>query len=98
MGTFLGKTFALAVSLSLLVPGLACAASGAASKLILVADTRGLKGLQAWLANIYNESHLQFALLTIVVIPVGGLILGLLADLVLGWVGLDLKSRELAEH
>ncbi len=37
-------------------------------------------------------------LLTIVIIPVVGLIFGVLADIIMNWIGLDLKHRELAEH
>jgi hypothetical protein len=52
----------------------------------------------AWWANLYNESHVEFTILTVIVIPVVGLCFGLLADVVMKWIGLDLKNRELAEH
>jgi len=96
MRTFLAKASVLAVFLCL--PGAVLAAGGAAKNLVIVADTRGLSSWAVWLANIYNESHIQFTLFTIIVIPITGLILGLLADLVMRRIGLDLKSRELAEH
>ena len=66
--------------------------------LVLVADTRKLTGWEAWWANLYNESHLYFTLVTVVIIPVVGLCFGLLADIVMSRIGIDLKSRELAEH
>lgn len=98
MLTFPRKTFALLVCLNLLVPRLAMASEASAGNLVIVADTRGLSGWAAWLANLYNLSHIQFTLFTVIAIPVAGLILGSLADLVMRRIGLDLKSRDLAEH
>ena len=99
MHAFRKKAFGLAVCITLLLPGLVLAAGeGAVSRLVIVADTRGLNGWMAGLANLYNESHLYFTVFTVITIPVVGLILGLLADVVMGWIGLDLKSRKLAEH
>jgi hypothetical protein len=34
----------------------------------------------------------------VVSIPIVGLLFGVLADLIMGAIGIDLKSRELAEH
>jgi len=82
----------------LLAPGVALAAGEKVANLVMVADTRRLTGWEAWWANLYNESHLYFALLTVVIIPIVGLIFGVLADIVMGHIGIDLKSRELAEH
>jgi hypothetical protein len=82
----------------LLLPEIAQAAGGKAAPLVVVADTRKFSGWEAWWTDLYNESHLYFALLTVVLIPIVGLIFGVLADLVMGHIGLDLKSRELAEH
>lgn len=65
---------------------------------VLVADTRKLHGWEAWWANLYNESHMVFALVTIIIIPVCGVILGLLADVVMSRLGIDLRNRALAEH
>ena len=69
-----------------------------ASTLVLVADTRKLSGIEAWWANVYNEGHLAFALATVVIVPVTGVILGSLADVVMSRLGIDLKKRALAEH
>jgi hypothetical protein len=82
----------------LLAPGVALAAGEKVANLVVVADTRKLTGWQAWWANLYNESHLYFTLITVVSIPIIGLIFGVLADLIMGHIGIDLKSRELAEH
>ena len=86
--------------LTLLLCPLACfaAASGGAEAIVIVADSRRYSGWQAWWTNLYNESHLYFALVTIVVIPVVGVILGGLTDLAMARIGINLKSRALAEH
>ncbi len=98
MGKVCTRMFGLLAALAGLWPGLGHAAAGPAAPLIVVADTRHLTGWQAWFANLYNESHFYFTVLTVVAIPVVGLILGLLADLVMRTIGIDLKSRDLAEH
>ncbi len=82
----------------LLLPEIVAAAGPKAAPLVIVADTRKFTGWEAWWTNLYNESHIYFALLTIVIIPLVGLMFGLLADVVMNWIGLDLKHRELAEH
>ena len=76
----------------------ALAAGGGGAPIVMVADTRKLSGIMAWWANLYNESHVYFTLLTIILIPLIGVIFGILADIVMHFVGIDLKSRELAEH
>jgi len=53
--------------------------------------------MMAWWANLYNESHFYFTVATVVMIPVVGMLFGILADIVMNWIGIDLKSRELAE-
>ncbi len=92
------KIMGLGTLAILLLPELAAAAGPAAAPLVIVADTRKFTGWEAWWTNLYNESHLLFALVTVVIIPVVGLCFGLLADVVMNWIGIDLKSRELAEH
>ena len=82
----------------LLAPGAALAAGEKVASLVMVADTRKLTGWEAWWANLYNESHLYFTIITVVTIPIVGLLFGVLADLIMGHIGIDLKSRELAEH
>jgi hypothetical protein len=92
------KIVGLGITASLLLPTIALAAGPAAAPLVMVADTRKFTGWEAWWTNLYNESHLYFALLTVAIIPTVGLIFGITADIVMNWIGLDLKSRELAEH
>ena len=92
------KLTGLAVMIYLLLPEMAAAAGPAAAPLVIVADTRKFTGWEAWWTNLYNESHLYFALLTVAIIPIVGLIFGLLADVVMKWIGIDLTHRDLAEH
>ncbi len=98
MQRFWKKIIGLAALAVALLPELALAAGEKAAALVIVADTRKLSGWEAWWANLYNESHLYFTLVTVVIIPIIGLIFGVLADLIMGHIGIDLKSRELAEH
>ncbi len=92
------KQIFAALTLALCVPGLALAAGGGGAPIVLVADTRKLDGVMAWWANLYNESHLYFTILTVVLIPSIGMLFGVLADIIMHWIGLDLKNRDLAEH
>ena len=92
------KLTGLVIMASLLLPEIVAAAGPKAAPLVIVADTRKFTGWEAWWTNLYNESHILFALLTIVIIPLVGLMFGLIADVVMTRIGLDLKSRELAEH
>lgn len=81
-----------------LLPEIALATGGDVAPLVIVADTRNATGLSAWFGNLYNESHFYFTLLTVIVIPIVGVVFGVLADVVMRHLGIDLKSRELAEH
>lgn len=86
----------LALVLPVFLPTLAMAAKKKAD-VVIVADTRKLDGLLYWWAEMYNESHLLFAITTMLIIPFLGCILGWLADIVMNHIGIDLKHRELAE-
>jgi hypothetical protein len=98
MGIGWKRVIGLAAFLTLLVPELVMAAGEKADLIVIVADTRRLTGWEAWWANLYNESHTYFTAVTVVTIPVVGLILGFLADIVMKHIGIDLTSRELSEH
>ena len=76
----------------------ASAAGGGGSPIVIVSDTRKLTGVLHWWGSLYNESHMQFTILTIILIPLVGCLFGLLADVVMGWIGIDLKKRSVAEH
>jgi hypothetical protein len=86
------------IALGLLLPLAPLLSAEKASAIVIVADSRNLTGLAAWWVNVYNESHFYFALLTVVSIPLGGALLGSLADLAMRRIGIDLKSRGLGEH
>jgi len=92
------KIVGLGVLAILLLPELAAAAGPAAAPLVMVADTRKFSGWEAWWTNLYNESHFWFTMVTVVSIPIVGLLFGVLADFIMNAIGIDLKSRELAEH
>ncbi|MCW5977152.1 MAG: hypothetical protein KIT09_03705 [Bryobacteraceae bacterium] len=89
------RTLAIAV---LFAPALWAAGGGGAETIVLVADSRRYAGWKAWWMNLYNESHLYFAIFTIVVVPTVGLILGKATDWLMARTGINLKSRILAEH
>lgn len=72
-------------------------AAETAQMIVIVADSRKFHGVRAWWANLYNDSHLHFALMTIVLIPLAGVALGSLADLVMSRIGINLRSRALRE-
>ena len=72
-------------------------AKKALRNVVIVADTRRLDGLMLWWAQMYNDSHLYFMILTIIIIPITGCIFGVLADVVMNHIGIDLKHRRAAE-
>jgi hypothetical protein len=85
-----------------LLPALASspaqAAGGSAQPIAIVADTRFIEnGLLHWWAQMYNESHLTFAIMTMFIIPVLGCVLGVVADFFMKMTGINLEKRELAE-
>jgi len=98
MRRFLRKFFSFTIMAVLLVPSLALAAGPKAAPLVVVADTRKFTGWEAWWTNLYNESHFWFTVVTVITIPIVGLIFGLITDFIMGHIGIDLSSRELAEH
>jgi hypothetical protein len=74
------------------------AGGGDVAPMVIVADTRKLSGIMKWWANVYNDNRIDFTLLTIVIIPLVGIVFGLLADIVMNRIGIDLEHRELAER
>lgn len=92
------KILGLAVTASLLFPEIVLAAGKKGAPIVVVADTRKFTGWEAAWTNLYNESHFWFTMLTVAIIPILGLSFGFLADWVMGFIGIDLKSRDLAEH
>ena len=89
---------AVTALLALAATSPAWAAGGGGAPIVIVADSRYTTGIMRFWANLYNESHLYFTLLTVALIPTIGIIFGVIADLIMSHIGLDLKSRDLAEH
>jgi hypothetical protein len=82
-----------------LVPVWAWAAGGGATELVVVADTRGLGGFNFYLATLYNQNMWLFATWAVVLTSLLGVCLGLLMDVVMSHIGLDLgKGHGHVEH
>lgn len=81
-----------------LLPAAVYAGGEKAAAVVIVSDTRKLEGILRWWGDLYNESHLYFSLLTIILIPLIGFLFGVIADVVMRTIGIDLESRDLAEH
>jgi len=63
-------------------------------KLVHVADTRNLKGVNLYFADLYNTNRLLFTLEVVAITALMGLALGLVMDWIVGRIGLDLSKRE----
>jgi hypothetical protein len=91
------RSVLLAAGFAIMTAGNTLGAEPAVARMVLVADSRRFSGWEAWWANVYNEGHLEFAVLTIAIIPALGLIMGKATDLVMARIGINLKSRVLRE-
>ncbi len=95
----IAKLFTWFMLLTIALPEFVLAAGGGKiENVVIVADTRKFTGWEAWWTNLYKESHLYFALLTMVLIPVIGVIFGVFADFLMSFIGIDLKSRGSVGH
>lgn len=75
------------------------AGGGAASELVVVADTRVISsGVMRYFANLYNTNTTLFAVWAAALTAVYGCLLGVLMDVIMSRTGLDLKSRKIVEH
>lgn len=81
----------------LLVTGTFAAGGEAQGALVHVADTRHLSGFNLYFANLYNADRLLFTMMTVGLTACLGLGLGLLMDVIVGAIGLDLGKREARE-
>ena len=88
----------LAAIVTVLLPARLFAAAAPAEAIVFVADSRRHSGWLAMLTNLYNENLFLFALLTVVTIPPVGLILGTFTSFLLSRVGINLRTRTVAEH
>jgi hypothetical protein len=98
MGRVIRNVSYMVATLWCLVGTAFAAGGGGAAPLVIVADTRKLSGIMAFWGDLFNESHVYFTIATVIVIPLIGVCFGLLADLVMHFIGIDLSSRDLAEH
>ncbi len=96
-GAFRNRLFQVVVLGMALAPARLFAERGD-SPIVIVADSRRFTGLRAWWIDLYNDSHLLFALVTVIVVPAVGLLLGKLTSVAMARIGINLKSREVAEH
>jgi len=94
---FWTKIVLMAVAASVLLPEIAMA-KGKAAPLVVVAHTTKLTGIMAWWSKLYNENMLIFTVLTGCLVPLAGIVLGLLGDFLMSLTGIDLRKRELVEH
>jgi hypothetical protein len=93
------KLIGLGAFVVVTLPQLVLAAGGGPiAPMVIVADTRKLDGIMKWWGDLYNNSYWEFTILTVALIPLIGVCFGVVADIVMTRIGIDLKSRELAEH
>jgi hypothetical protein len=85
------KIGAVGGAVGALLPSLSRAAEEAGD-LVVVADTRVLKGFSLYLANLYNENVWMFAVWAVVLTALLGGFLGLSMDAIMSRVGLDLSK------
>ena len=79
-------------------PKLVIAGGGKTEQLIVVADTRMLTGINFYFANLYNEDVLIFAVWSVLITSILGVVLGLTMDVIMKLTGIDLTNRSLIEH
>jgi len=85
-------------ALMTLWPRLALAGGEKATDLVVVADTRGLSGFNWYVAGLYNENPWLFAVWAVVLTTLLGVALGLLMDVIMSRIGLNLGKAGHAEH
>ena len=89
---------ALALLVSSMFVTVAIAAGGESlGALVHVADTRHLTGFNLYFANLYNADRLAFSAMTVGLTVLLGLSLGVVMDVIVGAIGLDLGKRETRE-
>lgn len=99
MKSLFGRIVSFCIMACLVLPATVLAAGGAASELVVVADTRRIAGgIMKYFANLYNTNILLFAVWAVVLTAAYGCFLGLVMDFVMSRTGLDLKSRKIVEH
>ncbi len=92
------KSLAVFFGALLCLPEWVWASGGAATNLVVVADTRRVSGILKYFANLYNTNPWLFAIWAVVVTALWGGILGFVMDRIMMHTGIDLKSRKIVEH
>ena len=89
---------AFAVAASCLLATETFAAGGESQGVLVhVADTRHLSGFNLYFANLYNVDRMLFTVMAVGLTGLMGLSLGMVMDMVVGAIGLDLGKREAGE-
>lgn len=66
-----------------------------ASKLVHVADTRGLaQGLTRWIADLYNTSYWLYGVVVVATMALMGVVLGYGCDALMSRLGIDLGRMQ----
>jgi hypothetical protein len=89
--------FVAAASLWLAPVVLYAAGGEAQGNLVHVADTRNLAGFNLWIANLYNTDRVMFTVVSVGMTIALGFTLGLIMDVLVGAIGLDLGKRDARE-
>jgi hypothetical protein len=86
----------LSAACAWMVPAQALAAGGKpATKLVVVADTRGMEqGLSKLIADLYNDNLILFGLLVVVTMAGMGAVLGYAFDKGMGMLGINLGKLD----
>jgi hypothetical protein len=66
-------------------------------KLVHVADTRDLSGINLYFADLYNTNRLLFTVEVVLLTALMGVFLGWVMDKIVGFIGLDLSKRSVKE-
>ena len=75
------------------------AGGGEVTEIVVVADTRVVgNSVLKYFADAYNSNLLVFAIWSVVLTAVFGVVLGVLMDWIMSKTGLDLKSRTIVEY
>jgi len=80
------------------IPGWVWAGGEKAQEIVVVADTRNLRGFNLYIAGLYNENMWLFATWAVLLTTALGVLLGLLMDFLMTRTGLDLGKTSKKEQ
>jgi hypothetical protein len=86
------------MGLWVMLPTMVWAGGEKASNIVVVADTRRVKGILKYFSNLYNTDVVMSAVWAVVLTVAIGCVLGFLMDFIMERSGLDLHSRKIIEH